>query len=362
MTDPSTGSSWLAIYTRAVVTPAWNRAAAIWLGCAFVVAVAFGGNGMHPRDLTTMAAEDPLGIGAILVAIWLLVFLPVARVLVREEPARWLRSLPHGRVGPRLVVGGALVALQLPWVALWLLGAREVGVIVIAATTLVLVALSLVRAPALRAHWPGWRTPLRAFAAMHRAAVLRRGGDTLLRGAGIAALAGVLGGLFVRNNGLHGLPGAILGASVATIALVPARVGVLAVALDTHRRSAWLAASSGAGSIVRLGALAAALLVVHVLTALVAIGAGAIVIRDATTTASWGALQLAIAGCSAVFEMRVVDRATDAPNNAPLVGGALAGAALAALALGMFGLLGILALAAATGLYALSESRTLDRT
>ncbi|MCX5742307.1 MAG: hypothetical protein NT062_07410 [Proteobacteria bacterium] len=326
--------------------PAGRQAAAIWVGCLFIAAVAFGGDGMHPHDLTDMALADPTGIGLVVVAIWLLVYLPVARAIVRAEAARYLQALPHGHVGPVIVRGGALVGLQLPWLVLWTLGAGARGVVVIAATTVVLVGLAAVRAPAARAGWPGWRGPLGALAAIHRRALLRRAGDALVRGAGLAVLAGGVGALFVRNNHLTGTSGAILGAGVATLMLVPAHLGTLAIFVDTQRATTWLARALGIAAPVRLAALAGGLALVHAITAALAVGVAAIILSDASTIAPWLGLQLGIAACTAVFETRVVVRGVAATSSAPLVGGALASAALAVGALGVFGPVGLVGAAA----------------
>src|ERR1043166_4600490 len=83
---------WIAAWTRAVVVPAARRAGAIWLGCAIVAAVVFGPTAMQPADLTGLALHDP-GVGAVLGATWLLVFVPTARLIVRPRTA-YLASLP----------------------------------------------------------------------------------------------------------------------------------------------------------------------------------------------------------------------------------------------------------------------------
>jgi hypothetical protein len=354
--------SWLGVYARTVVTPAYRRVAAIWVGCAFVAAVAFGGNGIWPRDLRAMAFAKPATIGLVLVGIWILVYLPVARMLVRAEPARYLLALPHGRTGPIVVVGAALIALQLPWLMLWI---DPRGLVVIAATSAILVGLSLIRAPLPSFAWPGWRSTVAAYGGMYRRALARRAGDAIVRGLGLAALAGIVGALFVRNNAMSGVAGATLGAGVATIMLVPARVGTLAVLADAHRSSSWIAASTG---VSRSIPLAITLLVVHVVSALLAVGAAMLIAPNGY----WLGMQLAIAVSSAIFETRVVARSVDplepgsssgplepgsssglaAPNSAPLVTGALAGAVLAAGSLGAFGPLGLVAALLGALLYA----------
>ncbi|MDQ3297300.1 MAG: hypothetical protein M3619_12000, partial [Myxococcota bacterium] len=108
--------TWLAVWSRAVIVPASRRAGPSWLGCALVAGLVFGGNGMHPRDLTGLALHHP-GVGGVLALTWILIFVPAARVLVRADLATYLRSLPAPRLAPSLLAAAALLALQLPWLA-----------------------------------------------------------------------------------------------------------------------------------------------------------------------------------------------------------------------------------------------------
>src|SRR5450432_372362 len=89
-------SSWLGVWTRAVIIPAARKASPVWIGCLMVGLVIFGPTGMEPRDLTQIALDVPV-VGAILAVTWLLVFLPTAQVLVRQDAAIYLRSLPGDR-------------------------------------------------------------------------------------------------------------------------------------------------------------------------------------------------------------------------------------------------------------------------
>ncbi|NVB83674.1 MAG: hypothetical protein HOV81_35195, partial [Kofleriaceae bacterium] len=122
---------WLAVWTRAVIVPAWRRAAAVWVGCAIVGGVLFGPTGIQPRDITELALHVP-GVAIVLAATWLLLFVPTARVIIHADGARYLRSLPSPRVSPPVLAIGALVGLQLPWLALWLAGVCARGLVVVA--------------------------------------------------------------------------------------------------------------------------------------------------------------------------------------------------------------------------------------
>ena len=267
--------SWLGAFVRAVVVPAGRRAASAWLGCAIVAGMLFGGNGIQPRDLTRLA-QNNLAIGAVLATTWTLIYLPAARVLVRADGALFLRSLPAPRLLPSLVVGAALIALQLPWLALWVIGAGVRGLAIVVALTVVIALVAAWR-PRMPARAPAWRSASSALRSIHLRALVRRAGDALLRGAGLAILAGAVGGLFVRNNELHGAPAGVMGASVIAIVLVPAQVGPLLTLLESHRAQAWLAQSLGITPGTRTRALLVVVALVHVAATVLALVAFSVI-------------------------------------------------------------------------------------
>ncbi|HEY4058535.1 MAG TPA: hypothetical protein VGM39_18105 [Kofleriaceae bacterium] len=257
---------------------------AVWAGAAIVAAVLFGPTGLPPHTVTLMMRES-IGAALVVGGTWLLLFVPIARVIVRADAARFLRSLPHSSTKLLAVRVLALVGLQLPWIALWVageivtrprdeaaagVGGPSVALLAIAATTILAVAISRWR-PAMRVRRnPQWTSSSRAFAAIYAAALFRRASDALVRGAGLALLAGLAAGLFVHNNKLVGVDAAKLAGIIATLALVPAQLGVLSPLLDAHRSSAWLAASSGVSPSTRAFSLARAIGVVYFLAALIA--------------------------------------------------------------------------------------------
>jgi hypothetical protein len=260
---------WITVWTRAVVVPAWRRAVATWIGCAIVAAVVFGPTAMRPSDLTGVVLHAP-GAAAVLGATWLLVFAPTARLIVRPS-AGYLYSLP-GAPGTALLVGAAaLVALQLPWIALWVAGEGALGVAVALATTLVVAGVARWQPPRRRPRTPAWRRAGAALRAIHLRALRRRAGDALIRGAGLAGLGGLAAGLVVRNNQLTGEPAAVFGASIIAIALVPAQIGTALTTLATHRETEWLAASSGISRATRIAALVHAIAAVHLAAAAIAV-------------------------------------------------------------------------------------------
>ena len=260
---------WLGVWTRAVVVPAWRRAVAAWIGCAIVAAVVFGPTAMRPADATGLALHDP-GVGLVLGVTWLFVFLPTARVLVRAEPAAFLASLPGAPRRAWLVTAGALLGLQLPWLALWTLGEGPRGVAIVVANTVVIAGLARWRPPRPGAKVPTWRHSGQALRAIHLRALGRRAGDALVRGAGLAVLAGIAAGLLVRNNQLSGEDAGVLGASVIAIVLVPAQIGPALVTLASYRETAWLAQALGIAPRTRIGALVTSIAIVHLAAAAIA--------------------------------------------------------------------------------------------
>jgi hypothetical protein len=270
-------TTWLGVWTRAVIGPAYRRASAVWAGCMIVAAIIFGPTAMHPRDITQMALDEPSAF-AVLAGTWLLVFVPIARALLHGDEARYLRSLPAPALWPRLVQIGAIVGLQLPWLLLWLVGEHVRGLLVFAGSTIVIALVAWWRPSRRTTGAPRWRSSVRALVGVYVAALVRRAGDALVRGAGLAIFAGLAAGLFVRNNVLAGEHAARIAASVIALMAVPAQVGVLGVLLDAHRRSTWLARSLGVLPSTRTLALGVALAIVHVAAALLAVAGTTIVL------------------------------------------------------------------------------------
>lgn len=333
---------WLAVWTRAVVVPAWRRGAATWVGCALVAAVIFGPTAMRPADLTGLMRASG-GIAALLGATWLVIFLPTARMIVRPR-VEYLYALP-GRVwAARLVAAAALVGLQLPWVALWLIGEGGGGVIVIGATTLVVAALACVQLPRGRTGAPAWSTGGAALWAIHRRALWRRAGDAILRGVGLSILAGLAAALLVQNNQLVGAEAGTLGGSVLAVMLIPAQLGAALVALATHRESAWLAQSSGISRGVRVAALIATVATVHLAAAAIAVVVAG-VISDGVGWLALIAVATALGtALGTVRAMLLHEGSVTAP--ARIVTGAVVASAGAVLCLSLFGAAGALAILA----------------
>jgi hypothetical protein len=211
-------------------------------------------------------------------------------------------------------------------------------------TTAVTVALARWRPPGVAARVPAWRTGAQALRGIHLRALRRRAGDALVRGAGLAVLAGVAAGLLVRNNQLVGAQAGVLGASIIAVVLVPAQVGAALVTLGAHRETAWMAQSFGLAGSTRVAALVAAIASVHV-------AAGVLAVLAATAVAGvnlWlPVLAIGVALGTALGEGRAMLANEDSPAIAArVVLGAVVAAALAVLCLGVLGAPGAIAIVA----------------
>ena len=326
----------------------------MWVGSALVAGVLFGPNGIRPGDLTTLALRVPAA-GAVIAGMWILMFLPAARVIVRAEPAVYLRSLPGARGKIAGVAIGGLVALQLPWLALWLAGEGARGLGVVAATTAITVGLAAWRARpprSRRAHWGG---PARALAGMYRRGITRRAGHALVRGAGLSVLAGIAGGLLVRNNAVTGREAGVLAAATICVVRVPASVGVLLPLGDAHRTSAWLARSLGISEGARIAVLAGIAALFELAFAAIAVVAACVMLAvnpGAETAGSapllWViAATLPVALAVGLASARVLVWAEPSPSTAArVVIGTVAVVAAAVLWLGTLGMTGVVGLLA----------------
>jgi hypothetical protein len=391
----------LAVWSRAVIVPAWRRAAAVWAGAGIAGGIIFGPTGMHPQELTRFALGVP-AVGAILALTWLLVFVPTARLVVRADAASYLRSLPGPRWSPVVVGGLALVGLQLPWIALWIVGDQLRGLAIVVALTAVIAVIALWRPRVRPAVIPRWTRDRQALRGVYTRALRRRASDALLRGAGLAILAGLAAALLVRNNALGGRDAAVLGASVISLLGIPGCTGALLPLLDAHRQTGWLASSLGISAAARVSVLALVVAGIYTVGALVSLAAtgfalswilegaaslaptsGVAVIADASvqtaplsTTLAWiGGVTLATSIASSMIATRAIIRAgsarhardvttardaredRDERGAAVRVGvGAVVASALAVLCIGWLGLAGVAA-SIALGVCALVTAR-----
>jgi hypothetical protein len=346
---------WLSVWSRAVIGPASRRAGGVWVGAVIVAAVIFGPTGMQPADLTGLALHVP-AVAAVLALTWLLVYLPIARVIVRADAAAYLRSLPGANGRAALLGGLAIIGFQFPWLLLWTIGDGARGAALVGGWTIVIVLLARWRPMLAPPRTPVWTHDGQAMRGVHVRALRRRAADALLRGTGLALLAGGAAGLFVRNNGVVGADAAVLGTCVIAVVLVPAQVGVLLVLIESHRQSAWLAASLGIARGTRVVSLAFAIALVHLAATVLAVIAAALVIGpDAATFGLLALTSLVAAIGSALGETRALLGAEHLESVASrTVSGAVVVAAVVVLCLGTLGIAGLLAILA-TGVVALAS-------
>ncbi|HET9627637.1 MAG TPA: hypothetical protein VFP84_40045, partial [Kofleriaceae bacterium] len=192
-----------------------------------------------------------------------------------------------------------------------------------------------------RPRFPVWGGAGRALWAIHVRALRRRAGDAMMRGVGLAVIAGFAGGLFVRNNHLVGVDAAVMAASVIAVVAIPAQLGAGQVAFTTHRETAWLAASTGISRATRIATLAAVVAGIHAIAAGIASGA---VIAIAGANGWVPAVTVATAVGTALCEVRPMLVHAESPTVAARITlGAIVAAAVAILCLSVLGALGALA-------------------
>jgi len=87
-----------------------------------VAVVAFAGNGMDARTVTQAALASPVLRWVSLLG-WVMLTLPVARLLLADGSSFGLRALPVARGWLLAISVLGLVLSQLAWLALWARGA-----------------------------------------------------------------------------------------------------------------------------------------------------------------------------------------------------------------------------------------------
>lgn len=287
-----------AAYTGSVIAASLRRAAGVYVGIATICAVVFGPTGMRPSDVTH-AAQTSVGFRLGLWAVWILALAPAARVLFRHRAIAYLRSLPVAAAWSASLAGGALLALQIPWIALFAadrpisaaaagagaagvhgliamrgrlrwLGVAAIGGLVASPAPAAVVAAAGAAAlmVAIPSAWArsverGGARGLRirggrlfALAFSHGLAIVRRQPSALARAAIIAAVGGGLVALSNRANDYDLAELALFSLAVATVTLSIA-VGAIAGALiEAERAARWLLDSTGTGGGARVGACA----------------------------------------------------------------------------------------------------------
>lgn len=99
------------------------RALPLYLTTGIVAFILFAGNGIDARTLTELCEAD-VRFRWLLLAAWSLASLPAARAWLAAPDVALLRALPVSRSVVILWLGLGCCAIELPWAALWLRGAR----------------------------------------------------------------------------------------------------------------------------------------------------------------------------------------------------------------------------------------------
>lgn len=365
------GAAQLAALARVLTATAARRVAPVlaplYFGLFVIGSVLFAPNALRAVDVTSAAIASPV-IALGLLGAWLLVTMPAARAAIELPSTFLLRALPVPRWQFLLVSGAHLIAIELPWIALWargeglaaaaaagataagahgLLLARSARSAEIAAAALLLawsarpgvapplaaaasaaaasigVAAAWRRAPERATRRRSLRLPASApaaLAATHLLAIRRTDAAALGRGLLLAALGGLAAPLAARGHDLDA-PASVsalsLGIAAGTLSI--ACSGIAGAALRAERAQAWLLDATGAGGALRViaasGATAAggaALGLIHGAMASAGLGAGLSSAGLAARLAGLGAALGAALGVLAAWQARLA--ATDGPR------------------------------------------------
>jgi hypothetical protein len=237
---------------------AMRRAAPAWVAVTVFASVLFGGNGMHPADLTGLMATSP-GVLAAIGGTWLVLIAPVGAVLLDDRPTAYLRSLPAGRRWRWGTVTAFALIAQLPWAALWAAGQGPVpAAIATAPAAAAMLGVAALRWPLPR-RTPRWRGPMRAIVGVHARALWRQRRSSLGRGVVLATIGGAFAGLMVLRNELAAADAMVVLMAVLAVLLVAAVGALAAPVAESDRDLGWLLASTGVAPAERVLAMTAVL-------------------------------------------------------------------------------------------------------
>lgn len=350
------GSSlWVRAWLRAVALPAWRRAAAVWASLAIIAAIVMGPTGLMPGDVVDLLLHNPRA-AALIAALWVSLFHPVARILVRAEAARFLQSLPAPRLASQLPLA-SLAVMQLPPLLLFWAGEEAGwGLAVWGGCIAISYLATQLRLPPRRPRALRWTSPGHALRAVLASRLLTD--DALLRGFAFAGIAGIGASLMIRNNQLVGPAASTLGLGTVVVLGTPAWAAVIQPLAVTHRRIWPLCTSAGMSPATWLAGLAVVLTVTLMgLCAVAALIAAAFGGLDFGDVARITGAAVGMGAALGLAGVRVGEWATRVKMVAErTVSGTLVLAAGGALLLGVFGELGILA-ALALAIAAAAQTR-----
>jgi ABC-2 type transport system ATP-binding protein len=117
----SRSASLVSILVRTSGAAGMARALPLFGGIGVAAGILFGGNGLRARVVLQTAYESHGVLFGLWLA-WVLAITPVARAVLTERTAAFLRALPIPTWHVVAVLGGMLVAFQAPWALLWGVG------------------------------------------------------------------------------------------------------------------------------------------------------------------------------------------------------------------------------------------------
>jgi hypothetical protein len=300
-------SALVAILKRSAGAEALAVGLTPYLGLMIFASVIFGGNGMHPREITAFARTS-LGFRFALLGAWLLISMPAARAILTSRSAFYLRCMPVPAWTIVPVLMAFMVIVEVLWCWLWLVGEgpagagavavaiaghalvvsrparpREIGIalaeVALIATTTRLSLWNLAGWPlAAFAVWRAWvsapgrgtagawaivrrgQPRLIALAAAHLATLARRHRPVLLRWVWLAG-SGALSGVFaVRSNQLQGATARALWVTCLLPGVLFGAAGLMGPLARSAAKAGWMLLSCGVSAGQRRLAFALALL------------------------------------------------------------------------------------------------------
>jgi hypothetical protein len=315
MTPPSTVAApasrrlraFVVILARTSGAEALPAGLTAYLGLLILSSLIFGGNGMHPGELTALARASA-GFRLSLLAAWLLISTPAARAILTTRSTFYLRCMPVPCWTVVPVLLAFMVLVELNWCWLWLAGEGPAGAGAIAVAIAghaflvsrpsrpseiggALAALALLLTTGRLGLWNAFGWPLAAFgvwrawssapgrgqagawavvrrgqprlvalAAAHGATLFRRHRPLLLRWLWLTGAGGLTGVLAVRNNRMDGTPARTLWLTCVLPGLLFGAAGAVVPLARTAAKAGWMLLSCGISPGQRRLAFAVALL------------------------------------------------------------------------------------------------------
>lgn len=300
-------AAFVAILARSAGAEALAVGLTPYLALMILAAVIFGGNGVHPHDVTDFARTS-LAFRLALLGAWLLVSMPAARAILASRSAFYLRCLPVPAATSVPALMAFMLLVEVHWCWLWIAGAgpagagavaiaiaghallvgrpsrpREIGIAVAVAalfvTTTKLALWNLAGWPlAAVAVWRAWSSApgrgesqawtmvrrgqprLIALSAAHLATLFRRHRTELVRWTWLCGSGALCGVLAVGSNRLEGAAARALWLTCLIPGLLFGAAGLIGPLARASAKAGWMLLSCGVSAGQRRLAFALALL------------------------------------------------------------------------------------------------------